>query len=191
MSTFAEIVRARVTDGHVGIRFGDQQRVWKEAVREAAHRAASLPVASAGGRSLHLGLENTSDSIFCTCAATLFSAAIGGINPTRREVELVRENSSDGPVEPILENHPDVAVAPGHAVPDPCTWDQGMCTIQLPPCVTFTRDGSRVFSDSRADLGTRWRTGSDLTYRLRGETELIQLNDEFAEHGRTMLFAAV
>lgn len=108
MNTFAEIVRARVTDEHVGLRFGCQQWTWKEVVQEAAHRAAS----------------------------------------------------------------------------------QVMCTIQ-PPCVTFAPDGSRVFPDSRADLGTRRRTGSDLTYRRLDETDLIRLNDEFAEHGRTMLLAAV
>lgn len=138
------------------------------------------------------------------------------------------ENFSAGPVERILENHPDVAVALVHAVPDPRTGDQVMCTIQLQPGATFDPDGFRIFLDGRADLGTKWRprfirlvdqvpttgsnkvaktqlrregwvtndpiwwrTGADLTYRLLDEADRMQLNDEFAEHGRTMLLAAV
>ncbi|WP_027944630.1 AMP-binding protein [Amycolatopsis taiwanensis] len=93
MDTFAEIVRARATDDHIGVRFGDEQWRWSEVVAEAAARASILESLRGDGDQLHIGvlLENVPDYLFWTCAAAVAGSVVVGINPTRRGAELARD----------------------------------------------------------------------------------------------------
>lgn len=94
MDTFAEIVRSRAGDEHVGLRFGDEQWTWAEVVRQAASRAAVLRELCGSAEQSHeqphigLMLENVPDYLFWTCAAAVSGAVLVGINPTRRGAEL-------------------------------------------------------------------------------------------------------
>ncbi len=91
MTTFAEVVRSRIGDGHVGLRFGDDSWTWGDVVQEAADRSAAL--AGLGKRRPHIGvlLENVPDYVFWLAAAALSGAVVVGINPTRRGAELAHD----------------------------------------------------------------------------------------------------
>lgn len=96
MDTFAQIVRSRAGDGHLGLRFGDQEWTWAEVVQEAADRAAALSEfggPGGGRRQVHIGvlLENLPDYLFWTCAAALTGSVVVGINHTRRGGELAHD----------------------------------------------------------------------------------------------------
>jgi fatty-acyl-CoA synthase len=93
VGVFAEIVRSRADDEHVGLRFGDEQWTWAQVVQEGADRAAVLTALSEDGRQLHLGvlLENVPDYLFWTCAAALSGSVLIGVNPTRRGAELAAD----------------------------------------------------------------------------------------------------
>jgi fatty-acyl-CoA synthase len=88
--SFAQIVRSRADDEHIGLRFGDEQWTWAEVTREAAERASALAALREAGRQPHIGvfLENTPDYLFWTCAAALSGSVLVGINHTRRGREL-------------------------------------------------------------------------------------------------------
>lgn len=90
MNTFAQIVRSRADDEHIGLRFGDRQWTWAELVQEAADRSAALATLRDTNRQMHIGvlLENVADYLFWTCAAALHGSALVGVNPTRRGQEL-------------------------------------------------------------------------------------------------------
>lgn len=96
MTVFAETVRSRADDDHVGLRFEDQSFRWSEVVQASADRAAliaQLQKERTGSKQLHVGLllENIPDYVFWICAAALSGSVVVGINPTRRGAELARD----------------------------------------------------------------------------------------------------
>lgn len=94
METFAEVVRSRAADDHIGLRFGADTWTWAEVVQQAADRAAVLRrIPEPAGRGKHIGLllENVPDYVFWLAAAALSGAVVVGINPTRRGSELARD----------------------------------------------------------------------------------------------------
>jgi len=66
------------------------------------------------------------------------------------------ENFAAGPIERVVERHPDVAAAAVYAVPDPRSGDQVMATLELRPGATFDPDAFASFLLSQPDLGTKW-----------------------------------
>lgn len=95
MRTYAEVVRGRSGDEHVGLRFEGRNWSWAEVIAEAATRASILGAVKPGsGRSqVHVGilLQNTPDFIFWLLAAALSGDVVVGINPTRRGSELTHD----------------------------------------------------------------------------------------------------
>ena len=66
------------------------------------------------------------------------------------------ENFAAGPVERVIERHPDVAAAAVYAVPDPRSGDEVMATLELRPGAVFDPDGFAAFLGAQPDLGTKW-----------------------------------
>ncbi len=93
MSTFAEVLRTRARDDHVGLRFGADSWPWGEVVDESAARASLLERLPRSRDQIHVGvlLQNTPDFVFWIGAAALAGAVIVGINPTRRGAELAHD----------------------------------------------------------------------------------------------------
>lgn len=93
--TFAEVVRSRLGDDAVGLRFEDRQWTWDEVVREGAVRAAALTalVPQPEGRQVHVGvlLENVPDFVFWISGAALAGAVVVGINASRSGPELAHD----------------------------------------------------------------------------------------------------
>ncbi|GII05944.1 AMP-binding protein [Planobispora takensis] len=90
MVTFADLVRARAGDEHVGLLFEDESYTWSRLVGEAERRAALALGLREPGRPFHIGvlLENVPEYVLWIFAAALSGAAVVGINPTRRGEEL-------------------------------------------------------------------------------------------------------
>jgi fatty-acyl-CoA synthase len=93
--TFVGIVRSRLGDDAVGLRFEDRSWTWDEVVREGAVRAAVLTalVPPPQGRQVHVGvlLENVPDFVFWIAGGALAGAAVVGINASRSGPELARD----------------------------------------------------------------------------------------------------
>lgn len=93
--TFAGIVRSRLGDDAVGLRFEDRSWTWDDVVREGAVRAAVLTahVPPPKGRQVHVGvlLENVPDFVFWIAGGALAGAAVVGINASRSGPELARD----------------------------------------------------------------------------------------------------
>jgi fatty-acyl-CoA synthase len=94
--TIAELVAARVDDGHRGLLFEDSGWTWAEVARECAARAAMLKAQqerAAPGLPFHVGvlLDNVPEYVFLLGGAALAGAAVVGINPTRRGSELAHD----------------------------------------------------------------------------------------------------
>lgn len=88
-TTVAELLRARVADPHVALRFGEGSWTWHDHVRASATRAAlALDLRRAGP--FHIGylLENVPELSFWLGAGMVAGATMVGINPTRRGAEL-------------------------------------------------------------------------------------------------------
>lgn len=66
------------------------------------------------------------------------------------------ENFAAGPVERILERHPDVAAAAVYAVPDPRTGDRVMAALEMQPGAHFEPDAFNDWLRRQPDLGTKW-----------------------------------
>ena len=94
-ATFAQIVRSRIGDQAVGLRFEDQQWTWDQVVRESAVRAAALTVLVPRplDRQVHVGvlLENVPDFVFWIGGGALAGAVVVGINASRSGPELARD----------------------------------------------------------------------------------------------------
>ncbi|GAA3113455.1 hypothetical protein GCM10017600_60170 [Streptosporangium carneum] len=93
LGTFAEIVRSRADDEHIGLRFGDESWTWAQVVQESADRAAALRRFGKPDGRPHIGvlLENVPDYVFWIGAAALSGAVVVGINPTRRGEEMAHD----------------------------------------------------------------------------------------------------
>jgi len=66
------------------------------------------------------------------------------------------ENFAAGPIERVIERHPDIAAAAVYAVPDPRSGDEVMATLELRPGAVFDPDGFATFLRAQPDLGTKW-----------------------------------
>jgi fatty-acyl-CoA synthase len=84
MPTYADLLLERAGDDHLGLVFEDRQWSWAEIVQECADRT---PLLRPG---MHVGLllDNLPDYVFWLGACALKGAALVGINPTRRDVQL-------------------------------------------------------------------------------------------------------
>lgn len=93
MTTMADLLRARVGDSHVGLRFEDRSWTWDEVLRESAARAGLIKKLRGSAERFHTGLllENVPDFVFWTGAAALTGTVVVGINPTRRGDELAHD----------------------------------------------------------------------------------------------------
>ena len=91
-TTFADVVRSRLGDDAIGLRFEDEQWTWDEVVRESAVRAAVLSalVPRPEGRQVHVGvlLENVPDFVFWIGGGALAGAVVVGINASRSGPEV-------------------------------------------------------------------------------------------------------
>src|SRR2546423_1884150 len=93
MTTIDALLRARVDDTRIGLRFEDSSWTWAEVVGEAAQRAALFRVHAPVDAPFHVGvlLDNIPEFWFTLCGAALAGATVVGINPTRRGAELRRD----------------------------------------------------------------------------------------------------
>src|SRR2546423_10902031 len=93
MTTIDALLRARVDDTRIGLRFEDSSWTWAEVVGEAAQRAAFMRAHAPVDAPFHVGvlLDNIPEFWFTLCGAALAGATIVGINPTRRGAELARD----------------------------------------------------------------------------------------------------
>jgi fatty-acyl-CoA synthase len=66
------------------------------------------------------------------------------------------ENFAAGPIERVVERHPDVAAAAVYAVADPRSGDQVMATLELRGGAEFDPEGFATFLGAQSDLGTKW-----------------------------------
>ena len=94
--TFADVVRARVDDDRVAVKFDDHTWTYREWCAEVAMRAAwwrSIMDSRPAGTTPHIGvlLDNTPEFTMWLGAAAVTGAAVVGINPTRRGAELARD----------------------------------------------------------------------------------------------------
>jgi fatty-acyl-CoA synthase len=91
--TTADLLLARLGDGHPGLLFEDRSWSWDEVVHEGARRAALALELRRPDRPFHIGvlLDNEPDHLFWIVGAALAGAATVGINPTRRGVELAHD----------------------------------------------------------------------------------------------------
>ncbi|WP_328558937.1 AMP-binding protein [Streptomyces coelicoflavus] len=90
--TIADLLLARAGDDHPGLLTRERTWTWGEVVDESAARAAWAGELRTEGP-FHIGvlLDNVPEYVFWLGAAALAGAAVIGINPTRRGVELERE----------------------------------------------------------------------------------------------------
>jgi fatty-acyl-CoA synthase len=89
--TFAQLLRDRRGDEHLGLIFEDQTFTWADIVRESEQRAGL--VEQLGGAGTHVGvlLDNVPDYQFWIGGAALSGATVVGINPTRRGEQLAHD----------------------------------------------------------------------------------------------------
>jgi len=86
--------------------------------------------------------------------------AAGFVYFAGRDVEWIRvegENFLAGPVERILQRHPDVFLCAVYGVPDAEAGDRVMAAIALRAERTFDPDAFARFLDDAADLSPKWR----------------------------------
>ncbi len=114
-TTFAELVLSRAEDDTDGLLYEDQRWSWREVVAEAQVRAQLLLQLRQPGP-FHIGvlLENVPEFVFLLLGAGMAGAAVVGINPTRRGVELARDINhtdcqlifTDDSMRPLLDGIP-------------------------------------------------------------------------------------
>ena len=94
MQTVDELIRRRVGDHRIGLRFEDRSWTHDEVVHRAADRAAVLErLRRPGPFHVALLLENVPEYVFWMSAAALVGAVVVGGNPTHRGDELARDLS--------------------------------------------------------------------------------------------------
>ncbi len=88
--TVQQLLRERIDDGAVAIRFGDRQWSWREHLADARTQAAALMGIADPQRPLHVGalLGNTPEMLTAMAAAGLGGYVLCGINTTRRGASL-------------------------------------------------------------------------------------------------------
>ncbi len=90
--TVAALLAIRADDDSIGLRCGDEQWTWREAVGRS-QRVADWLLAERRPGPFHVGvlLDNTPTYLFALFGAALAGAVVVGINPTRRGAELARD----------------------------------------------------------------------------------------------------
>jgi fatty-acyl-CoA synthase len=94
VGNFADHVRNRAADEHVGLLFQDQSWTWRELIAESAARASLLQTLLADGSgpsNVGVLLENTPEFVFWLGATSVTGSPMVGINPTRRGDELASD----------------------------------------------------------------------------------------------------
>ena len=66
------------------------------------------------------------------------------------------ENFAAGPIERIVERHPDLAAVAVYAVPDPRSGDQVMAAVEVKGGAAFDPGRFASFLAAQPDLGTKW-----------------------------------
>lgn len=126
MQTFAEIVRSRADDEHLGLRFGDEEWTWAQIVSESADRGAALcgSFAAPESRPLHVGvlLDNVPDYVFWLFAGALTGSVVVGINSSRRGSELAHD---------IRHSDCDVIISESRLIPLLDGVDHGVASAQV------------------------------------------------------------
>ncbi|MGI9124159.1 MAG: AMP-binding protein, partial [Mycobacterium sp.] len=91
--TVQHLLRDRLGDNGIAIKYGDRQWTWAEHLDEATRQAAALIDLSDPGRPLHVGtlLGNTPAMLTAMAAAGLGGYVLCGINTTRRGQGLARD----------------------------------------------------------------------------------------------------
>ena len=91
--TIQQKLRERMDDAAVAVKYGDEQRTWREHLADASTQAAALLGIADTTRPLHIGalLGNTPDMLTAMAAAGLGGYVLCGINNTRRGAALVRD----------------------------------------------------------------------------------------------------
>jgi fatty-acyl-CoA synthase len=91
--TLQQLLRERMSDTTVGLKFGDQQWTWDVHLREAAAQSAALLTLVDPSRPVHIGalLGNTPDMVSQMAAAGLGGYVLCGINGTRRGESLAAD----------------------------------------------------------------------------------------------------
>ena len=91
--TIQQKLRERMDDAAVAVKYGDEQRTWREHLADASAQAAALLGIADTTRPLHIGalLGNTPDMLTAMAAAGLGGYVLCGINNTRRGAALARD----------------------------------------------------------------------------------------------------
>lgn len=91
--TVQKLLRERLGDDALAVKYGDRVWTWAQHLDEAARQAAALIARTDPGRPLHVGtlLGNTPEMLTAMAAAGLGGYVLAGINNTRRGPGLARD----------------------------------------------------------------------------------------------------
>ncbi len=91
--TVQQLLRERLTDDSVGVKYADRQWTWREHLHEASRAAAALLSIADKNRPVHVGvlLGNTPEMLTQMAAAGLGGYVLCGINTTRRGAGLLAD----------------------------------------------------------------------------------------------------
>ena len=91
--TIQQVLRDRMHDDTVAVRYGDRAWTWREHLAEAAAEASAIMGMADPARPLHVGvlLGNTPDMLRSMAAAALGGYVLCGINTTRRGAGLLAD----------------------------------------------------------------------------------------------------
>ncbi len=91
--TIQALLRSRMSDSAVAVRYGDVQWTWAQYLEQSAARAAALIAAADPQRPLHIGalLGNTPEMVAQMAAAGLGGYVLCGLNTTRRGEALAAD----------------------------------------------------------------------------------------------------
>src|ERR1700759_4465094 len=91
--TVQQLLRSRLTEDTVAVRYGDRTWTWREHLSEASAEASALLALIDRNRPLHVGavLGNTPAMLRSLAAAALGGYVLCGINTTRRGAGLAAD----------------------------------------------------------------------------------------------------
>jgi fatty-acyl-CoA synthase len=114
VGTFADHVRARANEDHLGLLFEDDRWTWRELIAQSAARAGLLASLLGDASPPHVGvlLDNSPEFVFWLGATAVSGAVMVGINPTRRGDELASDIRSTD-VQVIVTNSEQVGLLDG------------------------------------------------------------------------------
>ncbi|HET6938790.1 MAG TPA: AMP-binding protein, partial [Nocardioides sp.] len=91
--TVQQLLRERVEDDRVGLKYGDRTWTWREHLAEASSEASAVIALGDPSRPLHVGvlLGNTPEMVRSMAAAGLGGYVLVGLNTTRRGPALLAD----------------------------------------------------------------------------------------------------